>query len=56
MVEQTIRLRLIQFFSILLLKGTLPSVTHVYTMDSAQELQMPIRVYLGCVHVKQDTG
>lgn len=56
MVEQTITLRFIQCFSILLLKRTLLSVTHVYTIDSAQELQMPIHVNLGCVHVKQDTG
>lgn len=38
-----------------LLKGTSLLVTHVYTIDNAQEPHIPIHVEVGSVHVKQDT-
>lgn len=46
---------LVNPFALRLLKGTSLLVTHVYTIDNAQELHIQIHVDLGGVHVKQDT-
>lgn len=43
-------------FALRLLKGTSLLVTHVYTIDNAQEPHIPIHVDFGSVYVKQDTG
>lgn len=42
-------------FPLRLLKGASLLVTHVYTIDNAQEPHIQIHVDLGSVHVKKDT-